>query len=259
MKLTNVVLVSCAALLASLGTPGCAENGELEGDPASTTQELERAASWEKLGETRVEGDYDRDVITVGQDDGRFSSIQIRVENSSLVMFGIRVVFGNGEVFEPNVRFVFDEHTRSRVIDLPGNLRFIKRVEFRYGNIPGGGNAKVQLFGRNVTPPPDWQNLGERRVDGSHDHDTIVVGGGEGPFSAIQVRVKRSALVMHDIKVTFGNGEVFSPNVRLVFDENTRSRIIDLPGARRNIKRVDFRYTDLPHGGDAAVQLWATL
>jgi hypothetical protein len=260
MKLTNVILASFGLAIAAMGTPGCAEAAaDPSDDVAATTQELERAGSWEKLGESRVQGDYDRDVITVGQDDGRFTSVQIRVTGSSLVMFGIKVVFGNGDVFEPNVRWVFDENTRSRAIDLPGDTRFIKRVEFKYGNIPGGGNARVELFGKNVAPPPDWQNLGERAVNGHGDRDTIVVGTDEGPFQAIQVRVKRSSLVMHDIRVTFGNGEVFEPNVRLVFDENTRSRVIDLPGVRRFIKRVDFKYSNLPTGGDARVQLWATL
>lgn len=259
MKLTRVLspfAFACTTALVAITSPGCAESADT--DTEVTSQELAAAADaqWQKLGETQVNGDYDRDVITVGAEDGRFTSLQFRVEDSSLVMFGIRVVFGNGDVFEPDVRFVFDESTRSRVLDLPGNTRFIRRVEFRFGNIPGGGRARVKLFGKNVAPQPDWQHLGERRVDGSNDRDTIVVGD-EGRFTAIQIRVKRSPLVMHNVRVTFGNGQVFSPDVRLVFDENTRSRVIDLPGERRNIRRVDFRYSDLPTGGDASVELWA--
>jgi hypothetical protein len=33
------------------------------------------------------------------------------------------------------------------VIDLPGGARVIRRVEFRYGNLPGGGRARVELWG----------------------------------------------------------------------------------------------------------------
>lgn len=258
MQLTRLFLLPCLAALV-VSASGCADDSMATDDqtPSSEAQELREVASWQKLGETRADSGYDRDVITVGADDGRFSAIQIRVENSPLVMFNIKVVFGNGETFEPNVRLVFDANTRSRVIDLPGNTRFIRRVEFQYSDLPGGGRAKVELFGRNVAPPPQWQDLGERRVNGIGDHDTFFVGTEEGPFTAIQVRVKRASLVMHDIKVTFGNGETFSPNVRLVFDANTNSRVIDLPGNRRYIKRVDFRYSDLPAGGEAAVQLWA--
>jgi hypothetical protein len=83
----------------------------------------------------------------LGADEGRFTSVQLRVEGSSLLMHDVRIVFGHGEVFEPRVRLVFDENSRSRVIDLPGNTRRIKRVDFRYGNLPGGGSARVALWG----------------------------------------------------------------------------------------------------------------
>ncbi|MBS2013723.1 MAG: hypothetical protein JST00_12600 [Deltaproteobacteria bacterium] len=103
---------------------------------------------WERLGARTVEGRNDRDVIHVGRDDGRFSAIEIRVDGSALVMEDIKVVFGNGDVFEPKTRLVFHKDSRSRVIDLPGDRRVIRRVEFRYGNLPGGGRAQVELFGR---------------------------------------------------------------------------------------------------------------
>jgi hypothetical protein len=41
----------------------------------------------------------------------------------------------------------FAPNTKTRVIDLPGGARVIRRVEFRYGNLPGGGRAQVELWG----------------------------------------------------------------------------------------------------------------
>jgi len=32
------------------------------------------------------------------------------------------------------------------VIDLPGSERVIRTVEFRYGNLPGGGRAQAELW-----------------------------------------------------------------------------------------------------------------
>jgi hypothetical protein len=43
---------------------------------------------------------------------------------------------------------VFGRDTTSRTIDLPGDLRVIKRVDFRYGNLVAGAHAKVELWGR---------------------------------------------------------------------------------------------------------------
>ncbi len=219
---------------------------------------------WKKLGERTVQGRVDRDVIQVGADDGVFTAIQVKVENSSLQMFDIKVVFGNGESFSPNTRLVFGREATTRVIDLPGEKRVIRRVEFRYGNLPGGGNARVELWGKAGAPPPPppppstagWKKLGERPVNGRLDRDVIQVGADDGAFTSIQIKVENSALEMFDVKVVFGNGESFSPNTRLVFGRDSVSRVIDLPGAARVIRRVEFRYGNLPGGGNARVELW---
>ena len=102
---------------------------------------------WDKLGERWVNGHADRDVIHVGRADGRFRRIQVVVEHSALEMFDIVVVFGDGSAFSPPSRMVFGPGTTTRVIDLPGGARVIRRVEFRYGNLPGGGRAQVELWG----------------------------------------------------------------------------------------------------------------
>ena len=109
---------------------------------------VEARTGWDKLGERVVNGGVDRDVIPVGRADGKFSQITIVVEHSSLEMFDIIVRFGDGSEFSPQVRHVFGENTRSRVIDLPGGRRVIRSVEFRYGNLPGGGRAQVELWAK---------------------------------------------------------------------------------------------------------------
>lgn len=107
---------------------------------------FEDRTGWEKVGERMVNGGVDHDVIAVTRAEGRFQRISIVVEHSSLEMFDIDVEFGNGERFSPGVRHVFGENTRSRVIDLPGDKRVIKFVHFKYGNLPGGGRAQVELW-----------------------------------------------------------------------------------------------------------------
>jgi hypothetical protein len=48
-----------------------------------------------------------------------------------------------------------------------------------------------------------------------------------------------------------------APDTRLVFGEDSWSRIIDLPGAHRVIRKVEFKYKNLPGGGRAQIELWA--
>ena len=69
--------------------------------------------------------------------------------------------------------------------------------------------------------------------------------------------VENSALEMHDVTVHFADGTSFSPPTRHVFAANTRSHVIDLPGTRRSIQSIEFRYGNLPGGGRAQAELWA--
>ena len=103
----------------------------------------------------------------------------------------------------------------------------------------------------------DWNKLGERWVDGTRDRDVIPVGARAGAYRRIMIVVENSALEMQDVVVRFDDGTAFSPPTRHVFAANTRSHVIDLPGTRRNIHSVEFRYGNLPGGGRAQAELWA--
>lgn len=247
------ILRSSALAIGLLVAP-VAAHAQGPGASASAAAPAPAGAHWEKLGERTVDAKLDRDVINVSREDGLFDAIQLKVDKSAMVMFDLKIVFGNGEVFEPKTRLVFDKSTSSRVIDLPGARRAIKRVELKYQDLPAGGKAHVELMGREI--PPAWDRLGEREVDGRIDHDVIQVTSDDGRFTAVQLKVEKSALAMFDIKIVFANGETFEPKTRLVFDKNTTSRVIDLPGNTRAIRRVEFKYADLPGGGRARVEVF---
>jgi hypothetical protein len=106
----------------------------------------EPRGDWTKLGERWVDGSHDRDVVAVGAREGKYRRIMIVVEHSALEMYDLQVNFGDGSHFSPATRHVFSANTRSHVIDLPGSQRIIRNVEFRYGNLPGGGRAQAELW-----------------------------------------------------------------------------------------------------------------
>jgi hypothetical protein len=107
---------------------------------------IESHHDWTKLGERWVDGAHDRDVIQVGAHEGKYRRIMIVVEHSALEMYDVIVTFGDGSRFSPATRHVFSPNTRSHIIDLPGGQRIIRTVEFRYGNLPGGGRAQAELW-----------------------------------------------------------------------------------------------------------------
>jgi hypothetical protein len=219
------------------------------------------SAEWELLGARRVSFALDHDAIVVGAREGTFTAIKIEVAGGNLEMYNIRLTFGNGDTWSPNTRVQFHEGSWSRTIDLPGPARVIRRVDFWYRSRLRRGAANVRIFARSggaaapsitetraalaapATPTPGekWEHLGIRPVDFRVDHDAILAAG-QGAFRAIRIDVEGGSLEMFDVKITFGNGETFSPATRLLFSAGTMSRVIDLPGNARIIRRIDFFY-----------------
>jgi hypothetical protein len=107
------------------------------------------ATGWERLGSRDVDFRGDRDTIQVGKREGRFRQLQIRVKDAPVEISNIVVTFGNDETFSPNMRHRFAEGSGSRTIDLPGERRVIKRIDFNYRTINRReGKGRVEVYGR---------------------------------------------------------------------------------------------------------------
>jgi hypothetical protein len=103
-------------------------------------------ARWERLGQREVDFKNDRDRIDVGRSEGRFRQLQIRVKNAPIEISDMVITFGNDQTFKPNLRHRFNEGSGTRTIDLPGERRSIKRIDFNYKSInrrEGKGTVEV--------------------------------------------------------------------------------------------------------------------
>ena len=240
--------------------------------PATVTVPQWDQRGWQMLGERVVDGRVDNDRIDVGRYEGKFTKLQVVVLDSDLELIDFAVKFGRGAEWRPTLRHYFREGARTHAIDFPGDERTIKHVDFKYRNLPGGGRARLQVWGYQragdapTQPPPGqvwdnrgWTMLGERAVQGGRrgDRDKIIVGRNEGKFRKLQIVVLDSDLELVEMSVKFGRGEPFRPEVNQFFREGTRTRAIDLPGDDRVIKWIEFRYRNLPGGGRAKIQVWA--
>lgn len=235
-------------------------------------------AEWDLLGSRRVSFALDRDAIIVGAREGTFSAIKIEVAGGNLELYNIQLTFGNGDTWSPKTRVQFHEGSWSRTIDLPGPGRVIRRIDFSYRSRVRRGNATVRVFGKvGDTPPPaapaavatlvtgrtppvgsDWEHLGVRPVDFRSDHDAILAGR-QGAFRAVRLDVEGGNLEMFNIKISFANGETFSPATRLLFSAGSMSRVIDLPGEARVIRRIDFFYRSVGPLAAGGAQARATV
>ena len=119
---------------------------------------------WELLGERVAEFKVDRDRIEVhaaspvlvprnmrgvGRREGKLSTLRVAVKGAPLEMYDMVVTFADGNTFSPNIRHHFNENSWSREIDLPGDQRVVRSVDFGYRSTDGReGRATVLLYGR---------------------------------------------------------------------------------------------------------------
>lgn len=143
----RVVLLTGLILSLSLMCLACGRSRTvvvIDSEKATQAEE----SSWQSLGNRTVHGRNDRDTIRVTAHEGRFRKVQFRVSGSALEMHNVVIKFGDGSRFSPDTRLVFPKRGGSRVIDLPGGARVVREISFRYGNLRGGGRARVHVYGR---------------------------------------------------------------------------------------------------------------
>lgn len=103
----------------------------------------------------------------------------------------------------------------------------------------------------------NWEKLGMRTVKHSVDRDVILVGAKEGTFTALKFTVKKAGLHFLDMKVHFVNGDVKDVQIRKMIPRGGETRVIDLPGNKRQIEKVVFWYkTPKKNEKAARVRLW---
>lgn len=228
-----------------------------------------RRDDWELLGTRQVNFRAEKDLIPVTGREGAFRAIRLEVEGGNLDMYNIRVVFGDGTVFSPETRINFREGSWSRTIDLPGAARVIRRIEFYYKSEVRRGRATIRVYGREAGGADDrpadrpaaaprrfegWDHLGSRNVSFRAERD-VISAAGEGRFRAVMLVVDDADLELFNVRIVFANGDVYSPETRLYFREESRSRQIDLPGEARAIRRIEFAYKSVRAGGDGRAEI----
>jgi hypothetical protein len=104
---------------------------------------------WEQLGCQNVGFLVDRDVIKVGRREGTFKAIRLEVSGNAVYMNDLRVVYGNGNLDDINVRSEIRDGGQTRPLDLKGRgERAINRIEMTYRAKPNfKGSAKVCVSG----------------------------------------------------------------------------------------------------------------
>ena len=103
---------------------------------------------WRLLGDTWVTGQFAREIIRVGKNDGRIARVMLVIMHSNLDVGDVVIQFGNGQRWSPGLRHSFGDGSRSRAIDLPHHVRVIRGVELVRGAVAPGGRVHAELWGQ---------------------------------------------------------------------------------------------------------------
>lgn len=102
-----------------------------------------------------------------------------------------------------------------------------------------------------------WRFIADKTVAFGVDHDVIVTGNTNDDFRKLKLRVTDGPLKMYDMKVYFDNGDVQDVSIRFHIPQGGESRVIDLDGGLRHIKRIEFWYeTKGFRKGRSRVAVW---
>jgi len=113
---------------------------------------------------------------------------------------------------------------------------------------------KVEVLTSNK---PGWHKIGETHVDFKSDKDKIIVLGAD-KFKSILLKVTDAPIHLEDLQVFYDNDTQEDISIRADFQKNSESRVIDLKGGDRKLKKVVFVYRTVPNAkvDKAHVELW---
>jgi hypothetical protein len=105
---------------------------------------------WHLLGKVTASKGVDRDEIMVTAAEGLFTSLRLRVKRSPVEIFKCTVVFGDGSQQEIELREQIRAGGQSRIIDLKGNHRVIRKIVLWYSSPrPLKRQSIVELWGKH--------------------------------------------------------------------------------------------------------------
>lgn len=239
---------------------------------------LSDKTGWHKIAETTVDFKRDRDEVSIiGAD--RFAAIQFKVEDAPIDLISLEVYFENGYKQDIPVNTPINARSKSRVIDLNGGERNLEKIVFVYKTIANSKDEKahVEIWGVKtntdekraadatsvkessliVSDKKGWHKIGERPVDFVKDQDEFVVIGADR-FSAIRFKVTEASIQLMSLEIYFESGDNQKIQVDSPILAGSESKVINLNGGERSLKKIAFNYKTLPNqtAEKAIVEVW---
>ena len=103
----------------------------------------------------------------------------------------------------------------------------------------------------------NWEKLGTKTVNMKADHDVLTVSFHEGFYTKVKFVIRKAPIYLKNVNIVFGNGNNKNIIFNRKFAPNSTTRIIDLPGNKRVIKKIKMNYKSAPtQKGRAVFVIW---
>jgi len=105
-------------------------------------------AGWQKIGEVTASFQVEKDGISVmGKD--RFKAIKLLITDASINIYDVEVFYESGDSEHFDVKSELKAGQETRILDLKGSNRELKKVVFTYKSVVNMENDKahIELYG----------------------------------------------------------------------------------------------------------------
>jgi len=121
--------------------------------------------------------------------------------------------------------------------------------------------ASLSVGSAALLPPTPsflrWEMLGARKIKYRVERDEILVTAREGGFTAVKLKFLHAPVNMRKMTIHFRNGDTQEVVLKNNFARGGESRVIDLKGGKRVIRKVVFWYDSKNRAARrATIQLW---
>ena len=281
MKKTRLLALA-AALCAGVALPASAQPSYQPGygpndrsyGPSDRSYDRDIRPGWDRIGSVDFSYRPDHEV-QYGTFGGRVQQLSFRARNGTVACDRVTATFNNGrtrEIYRGTI-----PRNRDVVVDLPGQRRLIRRIDFDCRSIaprvtrvdiaadigpyraewrrsPDWNRVWSRMFnwddnryaggGYGVNGPLNtagWITLSSEVFDGRYDRETTITGLGGRDVERIALRPVNADARCSHVTATFANGMTRELNIneRDMLQED-RVFELDLPGGRRDVTRIDM-------------------
>jgi len=108
-----------------------------------------------------------------------------------------------------------------------------------------------------ISDETGWHKIGQTKVDYQKETDEMILIGANR-FSKLIFRVDDAPINLVSLKISYESGDVQDVVIDMPIKSDEYSKMIDLNGGERSIKRISFIYKTLSNTKDvkATVEIW---